>query len=154
MRAKPLQQPCENPSTGNSRAAVRNVRARPAPHNGTILKPHCTVGVSPNVALFRDFRDSFPTTIRMNTTPHVHRRGFFAATGAAGLHWLTPLGTTLARSAERERQPAKSVVVLWLGGGPSQLETFDPKPRTHNAARTKDPNTTPKGGPISTRPDP
>ena len=25
-------------------------------------------------------------------------------------------------------KPAKSVIEIWLGGGPSQLETFDPKP--------------------------
>ena len=25
-------------------------------------------------------------------------------------------------------KPAKSVIELWLWGGPSQLETFDPKP--------------------------
>src|SRR5215218_257615 len=31
----------------------------------------------------------------------------------------------------REQQPAtkeKSVILIWLDGGPSQLETFDPKP--------------------------
>jgi uncharacterized protein (DUF1501 family) len=96
--------------------------------------------------LFHKFSDSVRTTIRMNILiPHTHRRGFFAATGAAGLSWLTPVGTTLARSAERERQPAKSVVVLWLGGGPSQLETFDPKPGTDIAAGTKAINTAVKG---------
>src|SRR5687767_9884161 len=77
--------------------------------------------------------------------PHIHRRGFFAATGAAGLNWLTPLGLTLARSAEKEKHPAKSVVVLWLGGGASQLETFDPKPGTDIAAGTKAINTAAKG---------
>ena len=29
-------------------------------------------------------------------------------------------------------RPAKSVIEIWLWGGPSQLETFDPKP---NASR-------------------
>lgn len=61
------------------------------------------------------------------------RRAFL---GAAGLAWLTPLGTALARDAEAARRPAKSVVVLWMGGGPSQLETFDPKPGTDIAAGT------------------
>jgi hypothetical protein len=60
-----------------------------------------------------------------------------AASGFAGLGWLTPLGTTLARTAESEKRPAKSVIILWMGGGPSQLETFDPKPGTNIASGTK-----------------
>ncbi|MFO0802809.1 MAG: DUF1501 domain-containing protein [Gemmataceae bacterium] len=74
--------------------------------------------------------------------PHIHRREFLAG---AGLGWLTPLGTALARVAEKERTPAKSVIVLWLGGGPSQLETFDPKPGTNIAAGTKAIPTTARG---------
>jgi uncharacterized protein (DUF1501 family) len=54
--------------------------------------------------------------------------------GAAG--FLTPVGNLLARSAEGNREPARSVIVLWLGGGPSQLETFDPHPGTRIAAGT------------------
>jgi uncharacterized protein (DUF1501 family) len=76
--------------------------------------------------------------------PH-SRRHFLATTGAASLAWLTPLGTVLAREAEKEKRPAKSVIVLWLGGGPSQLETFDPKPGTDIAAGTKAINTSVKG---------
>ena len=72
--------------------------------------------------------------------PHLHRRHFLAS-----LAWLTPLGTALARAAEKERTPAKSVIVLWMGGGPSQLETFDPKPGTDIAAGTKAINTAAKG---------
>ncbi len=71
--------------------------------------------------------------------PHFHRRDFLAS-----LAWLTPLGTVLARAAEKERTPAKSVIVLWLGGGPSQLETFDPKPGTNIAAGTSSINTSAK----------
>jgi uncharacterized protein (DUF1501 family) len=65
------------------------------------------------------------------------RRHILEAAGATSLAWLTPLGTSLARDAEKEKRPAKSVIVLWLGGGPSQLETFDPKPGTQIAAGTK-----------------
>ncbi|MEZ6109300.1 MAG: DUF1501 domain-containing protein [Pirellulaceae bacterium] len=56
-----------------------------------------------------------------------------AAFGAAS--WLTPLATVLARQAETSaaREPARSVIVLWLQGGPSQLETFDPHPNTNIA---------------------
>ncbi len=76
--------------------------------------------------------------------PHLNRRHFFAA-GATSLAWLTPLGTLLARDAEKEKKPAKSVIVLWLAGGPSQLETFDPKPDTEIGAGTKAIDTTVKG---------
>ena len=53
------------------------------------------------------------------------------------LSWLTPVGQLLADQAERTRQPAQSIILLWLGGGPSQLETFDPHPDTRIAGGTK-----------------
>jgi uncharacterized protein (DUF1501 family) len=62
------------------------------------------------------------------------RRGFLKL---AGLSWLTPVGQLLADQAERSRQPAQSIILLWLGGGPSQLETFDPHPDTKIAGGTK-----------------
>jgi hypothetical protein len=52
----------------------------------------------------------------------------------------------LARAAEgKKREPAKSVIVLWLQGGPSQLETFDPHPGTDIAAGTGALDTAAKG---------
>jgi hypothetical protein len=66
--------------------------------------------------------------------PRIDRRGFLAL---AGLSWLTPVGHLLARQAERSREPARSVILLWLGGGPSQLETFDPHPGTAIAGGTR-----------------
>jgi hypothetical protein len=75
-------------------------------------------------------------------TSRLPRRGFLAA---AGLAWLTPLGTRLARAAEEDHGPAKSVIVLWMGGGPSQLETFDPKPGTNIAAGTRAIDTAARG---------
>ncbi|MDY3552914.1 DUF1501 domain-containing protein [Gemmata sp. JC717] len=71
------------------------------------------------------------------------RRHFLAT--APSLAWLTPLGTALARASEKVRAPAKSVIVLWMAGGPSQLETFDPKPGTRIAAGTKAVGTAAKG---------
>jgi hypothetical protein len=61
---------------------------------------------------------------------HFNRRTLLKAAGASGLCWLTPLAETLARAAEKAPRgaPAKSVILLWLQGGPSQLETFDPHP--------------------------
>jgi uncharacterized protein (DUF1501 family) len=62
------------------------------------------------------------------------RRGFLKL---AGLSWLTPIGQLLAEQADRSRGPAQSVILLWLAGGPSQLETFDPHPDTKIAGGTK-----------------
>src|SRR3954453_24206499 len=70
------------------------------------------------------------------------RRGFLSL---AGLSWLTPVGHLLAREAEASRGPAKSVIFLWLGGGPSQLETFDPHPNARIAAGTTAIETAAKG---------
>ena len=60
---------------------------------------------------------------------HIHRRTLLTAGAAAGIGWLTPLGEALAR-ADQQRPAARprSVIMLWLQGGPSQLETFDPHP--------------------------
>ena len=70
------------------------------------------------------------------------RRGFLKL---AGLSWMTPLGEILAQQAEKTRGPAQSVILLWLGGGPSQLETFDPHPGKKIAGGTKAIDTAVKG---------
>jgi uncharacterized protein (DUF1501 family) len=59
---------------------------------------------------------------------HVSRRTLLKAAGLAGIAWLTPLAELLARDAEKapSGKPPRSVILLWLGGGPSQLESFDP----------------------------
>jgi len=58
---------------------------------------------------------------------HFSRRTLLKMAGMAGLTWLTPLGQILALEAEENRDSrARSVIILWLAGGPSQLETFDP----------------------------
>jgi hypothetical protein len=68
---------------------------------------------------------------------HEHnRRDFLRLAGLAGVTWLTPIGHMLARAAEKKREPATSIIVLWMQGGPSQLETFDPHPGTRIAAGT------------------
>jgi uncharacterized protein (DUF1501 family) len=81
----------------------------------------------------------------MSSFSSLDRRHFLSGMGAVGLGWLTPLGTALARSAEAQKSPAKSVIVLWMGGGPSQLETFDPKPGTDIAGGTRAIDTAKKG---------
>jgi uncharacterized protein (DUF1501 family) len=75
----------------------------------------------------------------------IDRRGFLKIGGVAGLGWLTPVGQLLAAQAEKGREPAKSVILLWLDGGPSQLETFDPHPDTKIAGGTRAIATASKG---------
>lgn len=52
------------------------------------------------------------------------RRGFLQVAGAGVLGTALPKAGLAAESLPR----AKSVVIVWCSGGPSQLETVDPKP--------------------------
>lgn len=55
------------------------------------------------------------------------RRGVLAAAAGVGLSFaLPPLAARAARMRGVERP--RSLLVVWLAGGPSQLETFDPHP--------------------------
>src|SRR5262245_20709810 len=64
----------------------------------------------------------------MIVTPREHtltRRRFFGAAGAVGLFALTnPL------VAEEMKKKQRQVLFVWLDGGMSQLESWDPKPNT------------------------
>ncbi|MFK7776810.1 MAG: DUF1501 domain-containing protein [Gimesia sp.] len=40
-------------------------------------------------------------------------------------------------SAEELRQQGRSMILLWMAGGPSHLETFDPKPKSSSAGELK-----------------
>ena len=67
--------------------------------------------------------------VRVNGAGAVSRRGFLrrlgaGVTGLAGLSWLD----RLTLHAEELRKARKSCILLWMAGGPSQFETFDPKP--------------------------
>jgi len=78
----------------------------------------------------------------------LNRRGFLGMTGLAGAAWLTSVGHFLARAAEKPGVPpehAQSIIVLWMAGGPSQLETFDPHPSAHIAGGTGAIDTAVKG---------
>jgi hypothetical protein len=76
-----------------------------------------------------------------------HRRDFLRLAGLGGLTWLTAAGHLLARRQERlgKHEPAQSIILVWLAGGPSQLETFDPHPGTTIAGGTRDMATAVKG---------
>jgi uncharacterized protein (DUF1501 family) len=69
-------------------------------------------------------------TIGCGSTEHVSRRSFLqgATTGALGM--LSFGGMVQAKSARKLKTDQKQVVVFWMTGGVSQLETWDPKPGT------------------------
>src|SRR5437588_699747 len=62
----------------------------------------------------------------------ISRRGFLgtvAAAGAAACADMTAVQALAAPEVAGEmRRNEKRCILLWLAGGPSQLETFDPKP--------------------------
>src|SRR6187549_541574 len=74
-----------------------------------------------------------------NSAAHFSRRGVLQAMGLSGISFLTPLAEQLARAAEQEPKGStpQSLIVLWMQGGPSQIETFDPHPDTDIAGGSK-----------------
>jgi uncharacterized protein DUF1501 len=74
---------------------------------------------------------------RTNCDCVVHRRDFLrvAAAGAAAgaMSWTD----TIVASADDLRQRGMACILLWMGGGPSQFETFSPKPGHENGGETK-----------------
>src|SRR5438477_5623777 len=75
--------------------------------------------------------------VRVNGDGAVSRRGFLrclaAGSAVAGLRWSDFLS---ARAAELKKQ-GKACILLWMAGGPSQFETFDPKPGADTQGPTK-----------------
>jgi hypothetical protein len=63
------------------------------------------------------------------------RRSFLAAATAAASVFNFRDAMTL--NADELRQQGRSLIVLWMQGGPSQFETFDPKPGTENGGPTQ-----------------
>jgi hypothetical protein len=75
---------------------------------------------------------------RTNCDCVVHRRDFLrfaAATSAAAgvMSWTD----AICLSAEDLRRRGMACILLWMGGGPSQFETFSPKPGHENGGDTK-----------------
>ena len=73
----------------------------------------------------------------------VSRRGFLRTLGleAAGLTGLAALPVSftdlMVLQADELRKRQMACILLWMAGGPSQLETFDPKPGTEHGGSTK-----------------
>ena len=51
-----------------------------------------------------------------------------AAAGVSAISCSGWLGSLAAHAAETPKQKHKSCILLWMDGGPSQTDTFDPKP--------------------------
>lgn len=82
---------------------------------------------------------------------HWSRRSWLHSMAWGGACWLTPLAETLGKihdddlhrdskasqDIRKSVSPAKSLIVLWLQGAPSQLETFDPHPGSNIAAGSR-----------------
>ncbi len=54
--------------------------------------------------------------------------------GASLSGWLPRLAAQVQQSGQR---PGRSCILLWMSGGPSQMETFDPHPGHENGGPTK-----------------
>lgn len=57
--------------------------------------------------------------------------------GTLGSLSLLAMSRRVLASPRTEASPAKRCLLLWMNGGPSQLETFDPKPGTATGGPTK-----------------
>jgi uncharacterized protein (DUF1501 family) len=76
--------------------------------------------------------------VRMDRDGALSRRGFLRGAGAgafglAGLGWLD----CLTLHADDLRKARKACILLWMAGGPSQFETFDPKPGAETQGPTR-----------------
>lgn len=67
------------------------------------------------------------------------RMSFASVFGAAACPWLPRL------AAAAGTKPAKSCIVLWMSGGPSQTDTWDPKPGHKNGGPYKEISTSVPG---------
>src|SRR5712672_223742 len=73
--------------------------------------------------------------VRMSARGAVSRRGFLriAAAGTAGLGWRD----VIAARADDLKKQNRACILLWMSGGPSQFESFDPKPESPNQGPTE-----------------
>jgi hypothetical protein len=62
-------------------------------------------------------------------------RRWFLQTGLAGLAGLSLPDLLRSQAAQPSGKKNKAVILIWLSGGPSQLDTWDPKPDTPREVR-------------------
>ncbi len=66
----------------------------------------------------------------------VSRRAALRAAAAMGVSFVLP-GLDVRAAERRGAERPKSLITLWLAGGPSQLETWDPHPQSRHGGPTK-----------------
>src|SRR5204862_3847342 len=71
-------------------------------------------------------------SVRVDRNGLLSRRGFLGGVTAGGLGFAA-----LAVRAGELRKQGKACILLWMSGGPSQFETFDPKPGAATQGPTK-----------------
>ncbi|HEY1067496.1 MAG TPA: DUF1501 domain-containing protein, partial [Pirellulales bacterium] len=76
--------------------------------------------------------------VRVDRTRVVSRRGFLksVSAGAVAAGSLSWSDVVRLQAAERSRH-GMACILLWMNGGPSQLDTLDPKPGHANGGETK-----------------
>jgi uncharacterized protein (DUF1501 family) len=77
------------------------------------------------------------THVRISRRGTVRRRDFLKAGIAAGSLGALGWHDLVAAKADELRQRGMSCILLWMQGGPSQFETFSPKPGHQNGGQTK-----------------
>lgn len=82
-----------------------------------------------------------------NCVPGFSRRSFlrFSLGAGAGVAAASMPHRLLAQETQAKQasgRTAKSVIMLWMGGGPTQIDTFDPKPGSRNGGEFKAIDTT------------
>ncbi len=85
-------------------------------------------------------RPSLEDILALAPSPHgPSRRDLLKIfSGGAAASLLTALGGGKANADPKLPPPkAKACIVLWLNGGPSHLDSFDPKPKSPNAGKFK-----------------
>src|SRR6516164_585057 len=70
--------------------------------------------------------------IRMNRRGDISRRGFLHCLAAGGAAFAG-----LSAFADQLKKQGRACILLWMAGGPSQFETFDPKPGAETQGPTR-----------------
>src|SRR5262245_48948284 len=82
---------------------------------------------------------SFATglALQVNSQGALSRRAFISSlAGGVALAGLNPVRSLHAAADEMRRQ-GRACILLWMAGGPSQFETFDPKPVAETQGPTR-----------------
>jgi hypothetical protein len=77
-------------------------------------------------------------SVRVNAVGAVSRRGFMrrlvaSSAAVAGIRW----SDYLSAFADELKKQNRACILLWMAGGPSQFETFDPKPGAETQGPSK-----------------